>query len=207
MALNEKVEKQKRELALKRAEKHNTKAMVPSKKPTLTLDMSMSINELYYITGYTLLMNNKGQVWTPHNKQFDKHGINCTNHAFGSHMHIFYDTFLSWMEKNNYSLTDSDAILKMEELANSNNYFYVIIWPDNANYRIAVDKSKEVIIRNVNGLGNPKPLYKKLKRMSKNDELPPPGFRPHKTNALGHGTSIYDPYNVIIDTGRDRFFR
>lgn len=213
MPLNNEIEEKKRELALKRAKKFNTKDMVPSKKPSFTLDLNMSITELYCITGYTLLINNKGQIWVPHDNQLDnKEGSNANDHPYASHMHILYDTFLFWMKQNNYSLTDDDAVLKMEELANSNNYFYVIIWPNNANYRIEPSgrglNKKAVFIRNINGLGNPVPLYKKFKRMSKNEEAPPPDFSFDRTQeGLGHGTSIYKPYDIIIDTGRNNFFR
>ena len=116
------------------------------------------------------------------------------------------------MTKNNYSIKDPDAPLKTEEIANKNNYFYVILWPQNANYRIEgpgrdLDR-KVVVIRNVNRAGNSTPLYNKLKRMSNNDEQPPSGFKYNKKNpTYGHGVSVYKPFDVVVDTGCLNFFR
>ena len=204
MTLNKKGELRKMKLALKQANKDNDE-MIPSKPPTCRLDPNMSITELYVKTGWVILANNRGQVWTPHEKQLDD------LHGWSSHMHIFYDTFLYWMTKNNYSIKDSDATLKTEEIANKNNYFYVIIWPQNANYRIegpgrGLDR-KVVVIRNVNRGGNATPLYNKLKRMSNNDEQPPSGFKYNKKNpTYGHGVPVDKPFDVVVDTGCLNFF-
>ena len=206
MSLDRKIERKKIKLALKQANKNSNNEMVPSKPPTHKLDPNMSITELYIKTGWIILANNKGHVWTPHEKQLD--GL----HSHSSHMHIFYDTFLYWMTKNKYSIDDPDAPLKTEEIANKNNYFYVILWPQNANYRIEGPgrglNRKVVVIRNVNRSGNPTPLFNKLKRMSNNDELPPSEFKFDKKNpTLGHGISVYKPFEVVVDTGSLNFFR